>query len=279
MNPLPFLSRIAPGLTSAIAWRLFWNLGTPESVHPRDAAVHDRARRSELTYGDRRIAVYEWGAGPAVLVVHGWRSRASRFGAIIEALEHDHTVVAFDAPGNGDTPGSRTTALEYAAIVAMLSQRYGGFTTIVAHSFAAAATVMAVRDLGARTGGIATIAGVHDFDHVVEKFAERGGLSNAVEQGFRERFSRWAAPIMGDPWPRLVAELPAEQQVPMLVVHDRADREVAVHQAERIVAAHPGAQLMLTDGLGHARILRDPAVVDAIGSFIRSAAMVPTARP
>lgn len=268
MGFIQVLGTVAPGAATSLAERYFWDLGSPERVHPRDAAVHGRARRSELTYGDRRIAVYEWGSGPAVLVVHGWRSRASRFSEIIAALEADHTVVAFDAPGNGDSPGDRTTALEYAAIVAMLSERHNGFEAIVAHSLGVVATVMAVRDFGARTGAIAAIAGIHDFDHVLDSFAARAGLTSEVARRFRERFVTWAQPVMGDPWRRLLAELPADRQVPMLVIHDRSDREVAPHQAERIVAAHPGARLILTDGLGHARIVRDPHVVDAVREFV-----------
>ncbi len=176
-------------------------------------------------------------------------------------------MVAFDAPGNGDSPGTRTTALEYAAIVSMLSERYGGFESIVAHSLGVVATFMAVRDLGARAGRIAAIAGVHDFDDVFESFARRAGLPETVARRFRDRFVAWAEPVMGDPSQRLLSELPSDQQVPLLVVHDESDREVSPHQAERIVAAHPGARLMVTQGLGHARILRDPAVLDAVREF------------
>ncbi len=231
--------------------------------------MHERAHRTELEYGERRVAVYEWGSGPAVLLVHGWRSRASRLSAFVEALEGEYTVVAFDAPGNGDSAGDRTTALEYAAIVAMLSERFDGFHSIVGHSLGAVATVMAVRDFGARTGSIATIT-----RHPRLRARARGvrvcspGSRSTLRDESGPASSRWSHPIMGDPFRRLLTELPAELQVPMLVVHDRSDREVAPHQAERIAAAHPGARLMLTDGLGHARILRDPAVVDAVRDFV-----------
>lgn len=268
MGPLTALDTIAPPIAGALAWRLFWDLGTPAAVHPRDAAVHDRARRSELTYGDRTIPVYEWGSGPAVLLVHGWRSRASRFSALVEALENEHTVVAFDAPGNGDSPGRRTTAFEYAAIAGMLSERYDGFDTIVGHSLGVVATVMAVRDFGARTQRIVGIAGVHDFDHVLDVFARKTGLTASGARRFRDRFTAWAEPVMGDPFRRLVSELPGEDQVPMLLVHDRSDREVEAHQADLIAVAHADARVVLTDGLGHNRILSDPAVVDAVREFV-----------
>lgn len=269
MRALELLGTVAPRPATALAWRLFWDLGTPERVHPRDAAVHERARRSELRYGSRSIPVYEWGEGPAVLVVHGWRSRASRLSAIIEALEPDHTVIAFDAPGNGDSPGSRTTLLEYAAIIGMLSDRYGGFDTTIAHSLGVVASIMAVRDLGARTDSLVGLAGIHDFDHVVDSFARRAGLPAPVTKRFRDRFVAWAEPVMGDIRQRFIAELRPGTRLPMLVVHDRSDREAELHQAERITAAHPEAQLLITEGLGHARILRDPAVVDAVAAFTR----------
>jgi hypothetical protein len=110
---------------------------------------------------------------------------------------------------------------------------------------------------------------MHDFDHVVDAFGRLAGLPFPVTERFRTRFAEWAHPVMGDPWQRLRSVLPPGKRVPMLIVHDNSDREVEVHQALKIAEAHPGAELLLTDGLGHARILRDPAVVDAIAAFAR----------
>jgi pimeloyl-ACP methyl ester carboxylesterase len=56
--------------------------------------------------------------------------------------------------------------------------------------------------------------------------------------------------------------------VPALVIHDADDASVPWQQGEMIAAAWPGARLMKTQGLGHGRILRDPAVVEAAVAFI-----------
>jgi pimeloyl-ACP methyl ester carboxylesterase len=56
-----------------------------------------------------------------------------------------------------------------------------------------------------------------------------------------------------------------------LVVHDADDREVPAADAERLAAGLPDAQLMLTRGLGHRRILRDVAVAEAVADFIARA--------
>jgi pimeloyl-ACP methyl ester carboxylesterase len=49
--------------------------------------------------------------------------------------------------------------------------------------------------------------------------------------------------------------------VRVLVVHDADDREVPVADAEAIHAAWPGTRLHVTRGLGHRRVLSDPAAV------------------
>ncbi len=48
-----------------------------------------------------------------------------------------------------------------------------------------------------------------------------------------------------------------------LVVHDCRDREIAHAEGEAIATAWPNARLLSTEGLGHQRILTDPAVVAA----------------
>ena len=61
---------------------------------------------------------------------------------------------------------------------------------------------------------------------------------------------------------------PALGEVPLLVVHDESDADVPYAQGQRLAAAWPGAQLRTTQGLGHRRILRDDAVVEAAVGFL-----------
>ncbi len=57
-------------------------------------------------------------------------------------------------------------------------------------------------------------------------------------------------------------------RTPALVVHDRADREVDFSNAEALARAWPGSRLHATSGLGHRRILRDPAVLADVATFV-----------
>jgi pimeloyl-ACP methyl ester carboxylesterase len=267
---LRVLSAVAPPLAAELGYRVWRNLGRRERVRPHDAEMHARATRGTLDLAGTRVATYTWGDGPeVVLLVHGWRSRASRFSAVVRQLESPgRTIVAFDAPGNGDSAGTFVTVLEYAQIITRLSARHGGFDTIVAHSFGVLAAFLAVRE-GARTRRLVSIAGVHDVGEILDEFARLVGLSGRARLGLRTLIERRTFPQVDDMWHRFVAELdPAETRIPLLVVHDSRDPVLDSRQSELIAEAHNGpTEVIRTDGLGHVRILSDAQVLGAIARF------------
>jgi pimeloyl-ACP methyl ester carboxylesterase len=55
---------------------------------------------------------------------------------------------------------------------------------------------------------------------------------------------------------------------PVLLVHDRDDRETAWSGGRDLSRAWPGARLLTTSGLGHRRILSDPKVVAEAVQFV-----------
>ena len=52
-----------------------------------------------------------------------------------------------------------------------------------------------------------------------------------------------------------------------LIVHDRSDREVPFMSAQALHRAWPGSELVATEGLGHRKLLSDPAVVERAVRF------------
>ena len=56
--------------------------------------------------------------------------------------------------------------------------------------------------------------------------------------------------------------------LPLLLVHDQNDRQVPVLESARTAHVLPGAELMVTRGLGHNRLLADPVVVRAVVDFV-----------
>jgi pimeloyl-ACP methyl ester carboxylesterase len=62
--------------------------------------------------------------------------------------------------------------------------------------------------------------------------------------------------------------LAPSMKTPLLVVHDRDDKEVPVRVGQGIAEAWPNAELVLTEGLGHQRILHDEDATNFAVRFI-----------
>ncbi len=269
MSVLTQVGRVAPALAAEVAWRAWRNVGAPESVHPRDRLVHDRAVVSQLDSG---VVTYQWGSGSRViLLVHGWRSRASRFSAIIAALEApDATVVAFDAPANGDSPGRFITILDYMSAIQGIADRFGVIDTIIGHSFGALSAFTAVRE-GVRVRRIVSLAGMSGAVQLITAFSAAAGLTAGTERRMRRLIENRTFRGIPNIWSRFLAEVdPADSWMPLLVVHDESDPVVDVSHSVLIAEAHTGpVRSLITSGLGHNRLLGDPEVVAAIRDFSR----------
>jgi alpha-beta hydrolase superfamily lysophospholipase len=255
---------------ATIAWRLFWDLGSPMPLAASAVAIHELAERSTVTINGRDGVVYRWGTGPRViLLVHGWRGRASQFAALVQHLmDPTRTIVAFDAPGNGAAPGSRTNVFDYVALIRAVAADAEPLEAIVGHSFGVLAMFTALRE-GLRADAIVSIAGVSGFDYTVESFAAALALPPRVTARLRRRIEREL--FSGDAgfWQRYRSEVDPTDRTPLLVIHDQGDRAVNASESAWIRDAHLGPlRELTTTGLGHTRILSHPSVMDAIVSFV-----------
>jgi pimeloyl-ACP methyl ester carboxylesterase len=59
--------------------------------------------------------------------------------------------------------------------------------------------------------------------------------------------------------------------IPALIIHSRDDRMVLARAGEQLARAWRGSELLLVDGLGHRRILSDPALIERLLGFFRAA--------
>jgi pimeloyl-ACP methyl ester carboxylesterase len=219
------------------------------------------------------IAAWRWGHGPAVLLVHGWEGRGSQLGALVEPLvAAGLSVIAFDAPGHGDSPEHRLYLTDLADCITDVAAALGPLHAIVAHSFGAAAALLAHARAGVSAQRNVMIAPNVLIDDSLRRFARVVGLDEsdrgALEQRLAEQTGLAPSSLGLD-------RLAGERDSALLVVHDRGDREVPYEHGARLAAAWPDAELRATEGLGHRRILRDSEVIAATVDFVRQGTPAP----
>lgn len=264
------LGVLAPALATKLAFRLFCYPAGRSPMRPTERAMMARARTETLVIRRLHVRVYQWGDGARpILMVHGWESRGARFAPLAEKLLADgYSPLTFDSPGHGDSQGDRTTILDYLAICQALHERYGAFEAIVAHSFGVLCTFYALKH-NVRTRCVIAVSGVSDFCYLLDEFSRRLDLVEPVKERLRRRIEQLFAPL-DDIWNRFSVTSNARGlQHRVLVIHDLQDEMVSVAQARK-TAEHFGAraELEITDGLGHSRPLRDPAVIHRVCAFI-----------
>jgi pimeloyl-ACP methyl ester carboxylesterase len=214
-----------------------------------------------------RLAAWQWGTGPAVLLVHGWEGRGSQLGSFVEPLvAAGMSVVAFDAPGHGDSPDHRLYLTDLADCVTDVIAAIGPVHAIIAHSFGAAAVLLANRRSGASATRNVMVAPNVLIDDAVRRFAHLVGLDENDRTALEQRLADQTGVGIDD---LAIDRLAADRDDALLVVHDRDDSEVAFEHGRRLAETWPNATLRDTNGLGHRRILRDPDVLAAAVAFVR----------
>jgi pimeloyl-ACP methyl ester carboxylesterase len=264
------LSALSPSLATRVITRVWF---TPPRAE-LDDRMRERladARRVPLAIEGRSLAVWSFGEGPRVLLVHGWGGHGGQLVDFVAPLvERGYEVVTFDAPGHGasspSTLGYRQGSfVEAAAAIRVIADALGPFQAIVAHSGGAIATGIALAD-GVRTNRLVLLAPMTRPLRYAERFSGWLGLDETQASAWLRRASDRARFAWADL--DLTTASRRFTPPPLLVVHDRRDKEVPHEEGRAIVAAWPDATLVDTDGLGHRRLLADPGVVARTVEFV-----------
>lgn len=264
------IDRVNPNLAGRVALHLFAETSPRLPLRDSDAATMAAAERSTLYARGREVATYGWGRGDeTVLLVHGWRGRASQFAPLVRELVAERLhVVAFDAPAHGESPYAATDIRDWIAAIEAMQRKHGRFRAVVGHSFGALAALTAVRS-GTAAPRVAAVAGTGTPRVLLDEFTRMLDLTPrsraAFEQRFRARLGEDEASMIrrfdavADPLP---------PGVELLALHDDGDRQMPPSASADLVAAHAGrARLIRTSGLGHNRILSDDVTLDAVTAF------------
>lgn len=264
-------SAVSPRLGGRAAMAAFSSVGGRMPVRPEDLPTHSTARRGSLAIRGHELVTYRWGRGDdTVLLLHGWRGRASQFAPLVRELVHEgFHVVSFDAPAHGDAPGRRTDIRDWLAAVDGLQAVHGRFRAIVGHSFGGLAALTSARH-GVTTASVATIAGAGTPAAFLAEFASAMTLDDPTraqfEAAFRRKFDEDESSLARR-YDAIAYPLP--DGIDLLIAHDERDRQLAPEWSRRLHRTHgERSRLVMTNGFGHARILGSDPVLDAVVGLV-----------
>jgi pimeloyl-ACP methyl ester carboxylesterase len=261
------VAAISPRLAGRLAFELWRRPLMRGKVRESELEIHEAAKVESVG----GVVTYTWGDGERpVLLVHGWRSRASRFAAFIQPLlDLGYSPVSFDAPAHGASGGGRVAAsiLDHERIFQALAAKHGTFEGVIAHSLGVPFALYAVRR-GIAAKRLVTISGPADFGYLVDSFCRELGLGPATNRALRSQIERHYFPGIPDIWTRFSV---GKGELDLLVIHNDTDDVVDPDQAERVLTQYgPKARFVQTTGLGHRRIMIDPTVIAEAVNFLAS---------
>lgn len=261
----PISERLA-GLAAARLWFTPWPVPVSERARHKQARWLEGTERLSLhTTDGHRLDGFAAGEGPLVLLVHGWGEWAANLGALIDPLiAGGYRVAGFDLPAHGASSGSQTDALLNAAAVRDVAAALGGAHAVVAHSMGAHATTVALHQ-GLEVQAVALLAPAVRL-YGVAQFGEMLSLPDAAVRGLRATIERRYGTSV---WEDLAADLlAAKLRTPALIVHDSDDEQISATDVHALSEAWKGSRLVVTEGLGHGRIIRDPGVIQQVVAFL-----------
>lgn len=216
----------------------------------------------------KEIQVYSYGySKKKVLLVHGWAGRGTQLYKIADKLlENGYMTISFDAPGHGKSQGKQTNMMEFIYCIEKLNQEFGPFEAAVGHSLGGMALLNSVRR-GLSLNALVTIGSGDLITDILADFLNKVELKqsygNRIKKIFKQKLHDEMDNFSGSYAAKYVTN-------PTYVVHDTDDKEVPVSCAYNIRQNLQQGSLLVTNDLGHNRILKDQQVVNRVVSFINA---------
>jgi pimeloyl-ACP methyl ester carboxylesterase len=254
--------------------RLYRTFFTPQKyeVKPSEQAILDKGTQSRLSFHNGELVLTTWGSdppAPTVLLMHGWGgSRAQLTGFVEPLLDAGFHVVAYDQPAHGDSECRTTNILEIAESMNLMSQIFGRFDAVIAHSFGTLVTTYSIVVGNFIPPSKLVYFGA--FNHLMDtlpRFQAATQLPETLIHPLRRMIDR----KLGRDVLRTINhdDLAKHLHIPALIFHDRSDTVTPVEDSRSISQVWKTARYIETDGLGHHGALRSRKIHEQVAYFLK----------
>lgn len=261
------LTKVSPFLASRFAAKLFltpFRYKLPE----REKEMDKNTVQETLVVPsmNREIVTYSYGSSSKkILLVHGWSGRGTQLAKIASALKSKgYQTISFDAPGHGKAAGKMSMMPFFIEAVKFLDDKYGPFEAVIGHSLGGMSSLRAIKD-GMKTNKLVLIGTANNVTEITKNFASNMKMNDKVARKMKAyldgKFKQDMDSLSG-------AESAKEVRTPTLIIHDEHDVDVEINSAYEIHEVLENSELMVTQHLGHRRILGNPEVINKITGFI-----------
>ncbi len=266
LNTAKFLELISPKLATQFAAKLFT---TPikHKIPNRELEMDAKSKQSKLLIPsiNKEIVVYQYGnSNKKILLVHGWSGRGTQLYKVADALlQNGFSTISFDAPAHGKSKGNSTIMVEFIASILEIEKQFGPFEFAVGHSLGGMSLLNSLNK-GLKINKLVIIGSGNLISDIIKDFIRKLNMNPKQEDLLRFNFEKKYKEKMNN----LSSYLNAEKiSIPVLVIHDQNDDEVPVRCAHEIIAKLKNHKLMITNNLGHRKILGDENVINEVVCF------------
>jgi pimeloyl-ACP methyl ester carboxylesterase len=203
-----------------------------------------------------------------VIILHGFESSTVNFDKYINPLiNKGYEVLAFDAPAHGVSGGKRINAVDYKNFILHILKTYGPVTSFITHSYGGLALSLALEELP------------HDENWKVVFMAPATESTTAMNNFFghlkldsdvRKEFDLLITQTNNKPpeW-YSIARVAATIKAKVLFLQDKNDTLTPLSDVAPIMAkGYPNFTFVISEGLGHSRIYRDPGTINSVINFL-----------
>jgi len=262
------LQFISKNLATKFAAKIF---GTPLKFNApeRELMMRESTKKDlfDIPSINKKVMIYTYGySKKKVLLAHGWAGRGTQlFQLADKILENKMMVISFDAPAHGLSSGKTTSMTEFIETIQQINKKYGPFDAAIGHSFGGMALLNSVAS-GLNINKLVTIGADNSIPQIFKYFVNKIGLKPVIARNLELFFEKkYKAKI-----DCYTSEKAAKKVlIPTLIVHDSEDKFVPVRSAISIRQNLKNGELLITNGLGHHKIFKDPYIIQRIIDFIK----------